>query len=79
MKGLGTVFGVGVGIAGIIVLVTLLGPLFGGIAASIVGFAFPYVLDAIREVSGIDLTNFQIGATLGFVAAFFKTTVTTGK
>lgn len=57
----------------ILVAVILLSTFFGGVAGVIVGWGFPVVPDTLRELFGVTLTNFQIGATLGFFGSFFKT------
>jgi hypothetical protein len=60
------------GVAALFFLAIILGTLFGGIAGWVVGGVFPYVTDTLRELSGTTLTNFQLGATLGFFGGFFK-------
>ena len=65
------------GVAAMLFVAILLSTVFGGIAGWVVGGVFPYVTDTVRELSGTDLTNFQIGAVLGFVGSFLKSTVST--
>ncbi len=48
------------------------GTFFGGVGAYVIGMFFPYVLDTIREVSGLTLTDFQLGALMGFVLGYIK-------
>ncbi|MHC4266468.1 MAG: hypothetical protein ACYSUK_11125 [Planctomycetota bacterium] len=56
----------------IIPVLMLLGALMGGISGAIIGWAFPYVFDAFRELSGLGMTNFQLGATLGVFGSAFR-------
>lgn len=62
-----------VGVAAVLFLAILMSTVFGGIAGWVVGGVFPFVTDTIRGVSGLTLTNFEIGAVLGFVGSFLKT------
>jgi len=62
----------GIGVAALFFIAIILSAVFGGIAGWAVGGVFPYVTDTIRELSGVTLTNFQLGATLGFVGSFFR-------
>lgn len=62
-----------VGVAVVFFGLILLSTIFGGIAGWVVGGVFPYVTDTIREISGLTLTNFELGAVLGFVGSFLKT------
>jgi len=57
---------------GLIFVLMLLGTVFGGIGGWVVGGMFPYVTDTIRSVIGVTLTDFQLGATLGFFGGFFR-------
>lgn len=50
----------------------LAGTFFGGVGAYVVGMFFPYVLDTIREASGLTLTDFELGALMGFVLGYLK-------
>lgn len=61
-----------IGVAALFFFALLLGTIFGGIGGWVVGGVFPYVTDTVREVSGLTLTNFELGATLGFVGGFMK-------
>jgi hypothetical protein len=68
---------------GVIIVVTvmffvgiLFSALFGGVVGWVVGFVFPFVIEALNQVSGLSLTGFEMGATLGFFGAFFRTNVT---
>jgi len=60
------------GVALLVFIATLMSTVFGGIAGWVVGGVFPYVTDTIRELSGLTLTNFELGALLGFVGSFMK-------
>jgi hypothetical protein len=60
------------GVAALLFVAIILSTLFGGIAGWVVGAIFPFVTDTIRDLSGTTLTNFQIGAVLGFVGSFLK-------
>ena len=55
----------------VIPIFVIVGTFFSGVGAMIVGWAFPYVTDTIRELFAVNLTDFQIGATLGFFGSFF--------
>lgn len=48
------------------------GTFFGGVGAYVVGMFFPYVLDTIREASSLTLTDFELGALMGFVLGYIK-------
>jgi len=61
------------GVAGLLFVAILLSTVFGGIAGWVVGGVFPFVTDTVRGISGLTLTNFEIGAVLGFVGSFLKT------
>jgi hypothetical protein len=54
----------------------LLGTLIGGIVGWIVGMVFPFVIVTLNTMTGLTLTAFEMGAVLGFVGSFFKTSVT---
>jgi len=54
----------------------LLSTIFGGITGWLVGMWFPYVTDTLRELSGTYLTDFQLGATLGFFGSAFRSITT---
>ena len=64
---------VALGGAALLFVAILLSTIFGGIGGWVVGGVFPFVTDTIREVTGLTLTNFEIGAVLGFVGSFLKT------
>lgn len=50
----------------------ILGALMGGISGWVIGGVFPYVFDAFRELSSLEMTNFQLGATLGVFGSAFR-------
>ena len=64
---------VALGGAALLFVAILLSTVFGGIGGWVVGGVFPFVTDTIREVSGLTLTDFEIGAVFGFVGSFLKT------
>ena len=54
----------------------VLSTLFGGVSGWIVGMFFPYVTDTLKELAGVSLTDFQLGATLGFFGSAFRSVQT---
>lgn len=70
------VLGAAVMIAAILFVAVLLGTLIGGIVGAIVGMVFPFVIVTLNTLTGLTLTGFEMGAVLGFVGSFFKTSVT---
>lgn len=65
-----------VAILGVILLLfiaILASTIIGAIVGAIVGFVFPQVIDTINHVIGLDASGWVIGATLGFVGSFFRT------
>ena len=65
-----------VAIAAILFVAVLLGTLIGGIVGAIVGMVFPFVIVTLNTLTGLTLTGFEMGAVLGFVGSFFRTSVT---
>jgi hypothetical protein len=65
-----------VAIAAILFVAVILGTLVGGIVGWIVGLVFPFVIVTLNTMTGLTLTAFEMGAVLGFVGSFFKTSVT---
>lgn len=64
-----------VGIVLLVILVVILGTLFGGIAGWIVGLFFTDTIMTTLNRFGVDtigMTMWQLGATLGFISGFFK-------
>ena len=66
-----------VGLVMLIIVMVILGTFFGGIAGWIVGLFFTDTIMGTLNRIGVDtmgLTMWQLGATLGFVSGFFKST-----
>lgn len=66
-----------VGFVLFIIVMVILGTLFGGIAGWIVGLFFTDTIMTTLNRFGVDtmgMTMWQLGATLGFVSGFFKFT-----
>ena len=66
-----------VGLVMLIFVTVILGTFFGGVAGWIVGLFFTdIIMDTLNRI-GVDtmgMTMWQLGATLGFVSGFFKST-----
>jgi hypothetical protein len=58
-------------------VVILLGTLVGGIVGWTVDLMFPFVVVTLNTLTGLELTAFEMGAVLGFVGSFFKSSLTT--
>jgi hypothetical protein len=54
----------------------LLSTLIGGCAGWVVESVFPYVITTLNTLTGLSLTGFEMGAVLGFVGSFFKSSLT---
>ena len=65
-----------VGIIGLLFFVIILSTLFGGNAVWTVTLVFPFVATTLNSLMGTELTAFEMGAVLGFVGSFFRTSVT---
>ena len=65
-----------VGIIGLLFFVIILSTLFGGIAGWTVNLVFPFVATTLNSLMGTELTAFEMGAVLGFVGSFFRTSLT---
>lgn len=66
-----------VGLVMLIIVMVILGTFFGGVAGWIVGLFFTETIMVTLSRFGIetfDLTMWELGATLGFVSGFFKST-----
>jgi len=66
-----------IGLVLFVILMVTLGTLFGGIAGWIVGLFFTDTIMGTMNRFGVDtmgMTMWQLGATLGFVGGFFKST-----
>lgn len=57
--------------------VVILGTLMGGVVGWCVNLMFPVVNATLNQVSGLALDAFDMGAVLGFVGGFFKSTNST--
>lgn len=74
-----TAFLIGFGAIALVLILVPLATLFGGFTGWVVGIFFEDTIRNTLLAIGIDLgsvTMFQIGATLGFVGSFFKSTNT---
>ena len=66
-----------IGLVMLTIVMVILGTLFGGIAGWIVGLFFTDTIMQTLNRVGVDtmgMTMWQLGATLGFVSGFFKST-----
>lgn len=64
-----------VGLVLLVMLLVILGTLFGGIAGWIVGLFFTDTIMSTLDAFGVEtfeLSMWQLGATLGFISGFFK-------
>ena len=55
--------------------VVSLSTLFGGFGGWVVGIVVPSAVDVVREIVGVECTDFQLGAAFGFMGSFLKTSV----
>lgn len=66
-----------IGLVLLVFVLVILGTFFGGVAGWIVGLFFTdIIMDTLNRI-GVDtmgMSMWQLGATLGFVSGFFKTT-----
>lgn len=60
---------------GAVFLLVTLGTLGGAVAGSIVGLFFGDTILGVVAQLGLHVTMWQLGATLGFVGGFLRTTV----
>jgi hypothetical protein len=60
----------------ILFVAMLLSTLIGGCAGWVVESVFPYVITTLNTLTGLSLTGFEMGAVLGFVGSFFKSSLT---
>ncbi len=58
-------------------LIILMGTLCGGVAGWTVGLVFVDTMVEIKQWLGVSVTNFELGAMLGFVGGFFRGRVST--
>lgn len=66
-----------IGLVLLVFVLVILGSLSGGIAGWIVGLFFTDIIMQTLNRIGVDtmgMTMWQLGATLGFVSGFFKST-----
>ena len=65
----------GVLVIGALFLVIILGTLMGGVAGWTVGLVFTDTIAALKLALGLAVTDFELGAMLGFVGAFFRASI----
>ena len=66
-----------VGLVLLVIVMVILGTFFGGVAGWIVGLFFTDTIMQTLNRIGVDtmgMSMWQLGATLGFVSGFFKST-----
>lgn len=66
-----------IGFVLLVIVMVILGTFFGGVAGWIVGMFFTDTIMQTLNRFGVDtvgMTMWQLGATLGFVSGFFKST-----
>jgi hypothetical protein len=76
MKELTTVIGSALMITAILSLVPLFSISFGALAGWIAGLFYGHTLHLLAQRLGLDMQPWQLGAMLGFVGGFFKSTTT---
>jgi hypothetical protein len=76
MKELATPTGSALLIAAILFVMPLFGIGFGAFAGWIAGLFYGHTLHLLAHRLGLDVEPWQLGAMLGFVGGFFKTTTT---
>ena len=79
MEALSKVFGVAFLGIGVLFLLIILSTLMGGICGWTVGLIFTDTIAALKQFMGVDVTNFELGAMLGFVGGFLKSTPVNSK
>jgi membrane protein YqaA with SNARE-associated domain len=65
------------GIIGLVFVGVLLATVLGGVVGWIVGLFFPEIIASLNSIMGLSLSNFEMGAMLGFVGGFFRSTLRT--
>jgi hypothetical protein len=65
-----------VSLIAILFVAMLLSTLIGGCAGWVVEAVFPFVIVTLNTLTGLSLTGFEMGAVLGFVGSFFKSSLT---
>ncbi len=69
------IFGGGVLVIGGLFFIIILGTLMGGVAGWAVGMVFTDTIAALKQALGVVVTDFELGAMLGFVGGFFRASV----
>ena len=64
------------GTAASIAFIVCIGTFLGGCTGWIIGIFFEDTFVALKMLLGVTCTDFELGAMLGFVGGFFRTTVT---
>jgi hypothetical protein len=67
------VMGIVLAFCGAALLFTVLG---GTLAAVVEYFLGPLITGTIQKISGVTLSPFEVGGTLGFMSAFFRNVTT---
>ena len=75
IEGISKVIGGAVGVAVIMFLMLLVYPFFGGVAGWVFAWIFDESFLKLVELLNVEATGWQVGAILGFVGEFFRTTV----
>ena len=60
------------GIVALLFIAVLASTVIGGVVGWIVEAVFPFVIISLNELTGLKLTGFEMGAVLGFVGSFFR-------
>jgi hypothetical protein len=63
-------------VVAVLFIAVIAGTVIGGIVGWVVGAVFPFVPNTINQLAGTELTAFEVGAVLGFVGAFFRSSST---
>ncbi len=63
-------------VIGSLFLIIILSTLMGGIAGWAVGMVFTETISELKQFMGVSVTDFELGAALGFVGSFFRTAAT---
>ena len=72
MEELSKAFGVVLLSVGGVFILIIIGTLMGGVAGWTVGLVFVDTMAALKNALGLSVTNFELGAMLGFVGGFFR-------
>ena len=68
------IIGVIVGIIVTLFVAVIAGTLIGGCVGWCVNLMFPVVNASLNQVTGLSLSGFEMGAVLGFLSGFVKST-----